>query len=355
MDQAFYQEFYRFLTRQGYLPVRYKELLLFKKEDWEYVLLVRVIPETLPGQDPADVDREHDFLDRLVRDTMIVTGKRTEGLLLLVRRDNPDISSLNRIRTYPDVWTLNRVSGRLLIYENQKAEFFGLEKKIEDFMVRWEQQSRAEKKSRLARVFTPMNVALIGINILVFVFLSILGDTEDADFIARWGGMTYSLVADQHRYYLLLTAMFVHFGIEHIGENMLMLLLVGQTLERHLGKAGYLAVYLGSGLISSLTSLRYTLAANPNTVSGGASGAVFGVLGGLLFLILENALAGRKSLEGVSLRGIIFIILLGVSHGFMVTDVDNAAHIGGLAAGFVLTAVIELGRWAAQVNRGTIE
>ncbi len=342
MDQSYYQALFQKLERIGYQAVRSRGELFFKKEKEDSVLLLRLVPETLPGQDPVDVDREHALADQMARDTMVLSGKKAEGILVLVRNGSPDGHILDSLPAYDDIWILDRSTGRLLIYEGQKTYFYGLEDEIENFSRSWEAGRRAEERKHMAATFTPVNTGLILANIIVFAILSALGDTNDGNFIASHGGMTWPLLEGGHRYYLLFTSMFVHFGVRHLGENMLMLLLSGRTLERHLGSLRYLILYLTSGLVSSLSSLAFTLIPDPRSVSAGASGAIFGVLGGLLLVILIHVSGTkRRSLEGISLRGIMFIILFSLGYGFTVSGVDSAAHLGGLVSGFVLTAIME--------------
>ena len=135
----------------------------------------------------------------------------------------------------------------------------------------------------------------------------------------------------------------MHFGAEHLLQNMLILLLIGSRLERIIGGGRYLAVYLGSGLAASAASLFVTLAREPYTVSAGASGAVFGVMGGLLFLILKDIVQKRRyRMEEIGLSGMLFVIVSALSYGFTTTGVDNAAHVGGLIAGFLLTGILTI-------------
>lgn len=342
MDRRqYYSDLYRQLTWNGYQPVEYGEEIYFQKKQEDRILLLRVVQETLPGQNPADPEAEHLALKQTADRIMIMGKMPVDTLLLLIRTEKPDAWLISRIQREEDVWILNRRSGRLTIYENQKGEFYGLERWIEEYTCRWNERARKAERNRITSTFTPVNTAIVLINILVFLILSLLGDTQDPSFMAGHGGLVYPYVMEEGRYYLLFTSMFIHFGIHHLGENMLMLILIGGTVERNLGKVPYAILYLLSGMISSYTSLQFTLAPNPTTVSGGASGAIFGVMGGLLFLILENViLKRRKSVEGMTLRGMIFIILLSAGYGFMVSDVDNAAHLGGLAAGFVLTMIL---------------
>lgn len=97
-------------------------------------------------------------------------------------------------------------------------------------------------------------------------------------------------------------------------------------------------IYLGSGLAGALLSLLYTLRAAPFSVSAGASGAIFGVMGGLVFLLLSDVVRKRRQrVEEIGLPGIIFVVVSALSYGFFSTGVDNAAHLGGLVGGFLLT------------------
>ena len=170
-----------------------------------------------------------------------------------------------------------------------------------------------------------------------------MGNVMDAVFMADHGAMVWDAVVEQGEYYRLFTSTFMHFGVEHLVQNMLILLLIGPRLERILGGGKYLAVYLGSGIAASLTSLFVTLARDPYTVSAGASGAIFGVMGGLLFLIIKDVVQKkRKRMEEIGLSGMIFVIVSALSYGFTTTGVDNAAHVGGLVCGFVLTGILSI-------------
>lgn len=154
------------------------------------------------------------------------------------------------------------------------------------------------------------------------------------------GAMDWTDVVEKGQYYRLFTSMFLHFGAEHLLQNMLILLVIGCRLERITGKLSYLLIYIGSGLIGAVTSIIFTLGANPNTVSAGASGAIFGVMGGLLCCILIDVIQKKRyRVEEIGLTGMIFMVCSALSYGFFTTGVDNAAHVGGLVGGFVLTCV----------------
>ena len=178
-----------------------------------------------------------------------------------------------------------------------------------------------------------MNGVLIGLNVIYFLFLQLFGYLDD---MVSGGAMFAPLVVERHEYYRLVTAMFMHFDIDHIISNMLMLFVIGSVMERALGHMKYLIFYVLCGVLSNIISMKYHLLTNPFTVSAGASGAVFGVVGGLLIVILLN----RGRMENLSSAQLVILIVYSLYQGFMSSNVDNAAHVGGLIAGAILSLIL---------------
>lgn len=161
--------------------------------------------------------------------------------------------------------------------------------------------------------------------------------------MAAHGAMDWVDIVEKGQYYRLFTSMFLHFGADHLLQNMLILLLIGCRLERITGKLVYFIIYIGAGLAGAVTSVIFTLGASPNTVGAGASGAIFGVMGGLLFCILADLIQKKRHrVEEIGLTGMIFMVCSALSYGFFSNGVDNAAHIGGLIGGFLLTMLSRL-------------
>ena len=192
-------------------------------------------------------------------------------------------------------------------------------------------------------MFTPVNTGLVVVNVLVFLALSLVGNVTDAVFMAEHGAMYREAIADRGEIWRLFTSVFMHFGVEHLLQNMLILLLIGSRLEKITGSIRYLLLYMGSGLAASAASYFFTLAGDPYTVSAGASGAIFGVMGGLLFMVLKDLVQKRRRrIQEIGLSGILFVIVSALSYGFSTAGVDNAAHVGGLVAGCVLTGILTI-------------
>lgn len=339
----FINELQRFLNRQGFVRVKADGGLLWMKEKETRIELIEIIPESLPGQNRLPVARQEERIGRLENQIMIRLGKKTERLTLMLFRGMPEGRTVEEIMPYPNIWCLDMSGGRLFIYEHQRGDFYGMKDRLEQFLGDYRRAEQTADKNELRRMFRPVNTVLVGINIMVFLVLSLMGNVMDAVFMADHGAMVWDAVVEQGEYYRLFTSTFMHFGVEHLVQNMLILLLIGPRLERILGGGKYLAVYLGSGIAASLTSLFVTLARDPYTVSAGASGAIFGVMGGLLFLIIKDVVQKkRKRMEEIGLSGMIFVIVSALSYGFTTTGVDNAAHVGGLVCGFVLTGILSI-------------
>lgn len=153
-----------------------------------------------------------------------------------------------------------------------------------------------------------------------------------------WGANSAAAVLLDREYWRLLTAPFLHGGITHLGFNMLALWAAGRQLSRLLGNAQFLLVYLATALCGSAASLHF---AGQTSVSVGASGAVFGVLGALLAASFQY----RHRLPPHDSRrlwaGLGLFVVYSLVHGFTQSNVDNAAHVGGLVAGLALGLLLK--------------
>lgn len=177
---------------------------------------------------------------------------------------------------------------------------------------------------------------LIVINIGVFMIFTLLGKSDDVLFMRQYGAMYEPYVTEGHEYYRLFTSMFLHFGIEHLLNNMVMLGALGFNLEPEIGKVRFLLVYIISGIGGNICSLLLNVILGDVVVSAGASGAVFGLMGALLCAVIrKKGRIGRLNKKGMLILAV-FSIYVGLSE----QGVDNAAHIGGLACGFVLEALL---------------
>jgi rhomboid protease GluP len=126
----------------------------------------------------------------------------------------------------------------------------------------------------------------------------------------------------------LVSSVFLHSGIAHLGFNMLSLYFLGSFAEQAFGRGRFFALYLLSGLSGGLAYL-YFGAFNQPVV--GASGAIFGVLGGVLGYSLRQ---GSFSWQNPLVRQLLILLALNLYLGFSIPNISNTAHLGGLAGGF---------------------
>ncbi|MCR5451500.1 MAG: rhomboid family intramembrane serine protease [Lachnospiraceae bacterium] len=175
-------------------------------------------------------------------------------------------------------------------------------------------------------------IGLAVINILVFAYMLIIGVAGDGEYMSTHGAIYPPFMLEKNMWYPLFTAMFMHFDVRHLANNMIMLVAVGSYVERNMGTIRFLVLYLLAGLAGNILSFVNDIYGHLYTVSAGASGAVFGLVGALFALALKN----RGNIEGLGARRILIMIIISLLIGFTSAGVDNVAHVGGLIAGFLL-------------------
>lgn len=204
---------------------------------------------------------------------------------------------------------------------------------------------KAEKDNKeFEKVFSKkkisMTYVLIGLNILVYV-LGIIGDNTNL-FDLYTAFALHRAYIQEWQLYRLITAVFTHESIFHLLMNMYALYIIGSQVETYLGKWKYIFVYLFSGitgcLLSCLVNTGWSL---------GASGAIFGLMGTLCYfgfhyrLYLDNALKTQ----------IIPLVVFNLALGFIIPNIDNAGHIGGLIGGVLMSMAVGIENKSSKSDR----
>ena len=192
--------------------------------------------------------------------------------------------------------------------------------------------------------------ALIAINLLVFVLMAVDGAgvfAPDGDVAVKWGSNFGPLTMDG-QWWRLLTATFIHFGIFHVALNMWALYQSGTLTERLYGSTRFAVVYVFAGLTGSMASLLW----NPGVNSAGASGAIFGVFGGMLAFVMNPRNAVPRALMTEHRNSTLLFAGYSLFYGAAHAGIDNAAHIGGLFGGllmgFLLARPLDDGRLTSR-------
>lgn len=250
-------------------------------------------------------------------------------------------------------WLIDILAKQLIVFENQPEDFNNLRGMIEEVLkikegrkIRYGDKLSGENVSYIEKLkdvrhlmvgnnkFPIVTLLLIIINAAVFLILECMGSTNDVVFMLNHGAAYYQKIYYEHEYYRLFTCMFMHFGFGHLFNNMISLWLLGSEVERFFGKIDFIIIYITSGFIGSLLSSVYSSILDSNTVSAGASGAVYGLIGSLIVKMVEDKKRNRSSFGKIL---IVLIILMMV--GRPEEGIDNIAHIGGFAAG-MLTGIL---------------
>lgn len=162
------------------------------------------------------------------------------------------------------------------------------------------------------------------------ILANVLSNSEDTDILVAFGAK-YNAAIKAGQYWRLVTPMFLHANLLHVVLNMLNFLFLGLVVERIFGHLRFLLVYLLTGVISILASLWFA----PQEISVGASGAIFGLVGAYsAFIVLHRRAFRYGGLP--ALAWLILVIGLNLGVGFVIPNVDNYAHIGGLLSGCLL-------------------
>ena len=184
---------------------------------------------------------------------------------------------------------------------------------------------------RYRRFYPLVTWVLLAANILYFLVLEWGGSTEDGYYMARHGTLIAAIVLEEGEWYRLFTSFFMHFGIRHIFNNMLLLGYLGMLLERYIGHWQFAVTYLAAGLGANAVSMVYYLLTSPYANCAGASGAVFGIVGAMLWVVLRH----RGRLEELTSTRLLMMIFFTLYTGFTSIGINNAAHISGLAIGYL--------------------
>ena len=190
-------------------------------------------------------------------------------------------------------------------------------------------QEDASRLDQLFRSKVPyITYLLVGINIILYIIPILIG--QHTNLINLYA--VYGPAVKNGEYYRLLTGIFLHGNIIHLGFNCYALYIIGSQIESFLGKFKYLIIYLFSGLMGAL----FSVLLGGNYVSIGASGAIFGLMGALVCFGYYY----RVYLGNVVKTQIIPLIIFNLALGFMMNGIDNFAHIGGLLGGILITRAL---------------
>lgn len=326
------QQMREFLTSQGYqiIPSNLPEFMVYYQDKRDYMEVIHVVNAN--SQTELSVVQMQHVKDKVIA---LFQGKGYQQISILTIIVSNKIEQVKALTEQDNLcWILNDTTNRLFIYENQKNEFNQIRESLETLL-------ESEKKKENSNVKnshptkkgykTYITFGITGVNILVFIICILTGDT-----LYRLGAINALRFFYYHEYYRIITAIFLHGDIQHLVGNMLLFFFLGEIVENQMGYWKYLILYFTAGICGGILSMSFSSYLQTFTDSIGASGAIFGVIGALLWIVIRN----KGKVENITLGKILFLAIYSLYSGLISTNVDNAAHIGGFIAGFVISAVL---------------
>lgn len=350
METLMKREMQEFLEKNGYRQVQGSTtgMSLCFQVNPNAVEVVSII-EQLPNFRLGKTD--YDVIKKKVKALFLSKGFENVHIMTLILTDNPeDYKDVSQDDAY--CWIIDKTLRRIISYENQVNDFYGLRSRIENFLTfesrnsyqarKVFSQRQAGKTSKSFASYINVTSVLVALNVLIFLLC-----TYQGDLLYNIGVLHIdSLLVDQE-YYRLLTAVFLHASSDHIFGNMMILFMSGQYVEKIIGHTRFLFLYILAGIAGNLVSLYMQGVLGEYYTSLGASGAVFGVMGALLVF----AIMRHKEVRMMAPQRVLFYLVYSLYIGFRATNIDNFAHIGGLFAGSVLAILF----WLSIKNKKGIK
>lgn len=336
-DELVMKLLHYFITEEGYTPIILHGV---QNEIWlenleENYKVVRIVSNYIHNDEQFEYDlfKTNHVLKKIKKKTFslglptlsifVNLGENVHAMQDQNEFGNVACTSIHSVDELQKNSLLNTAFPKVKEESNFKEKGLELFMKLTQDINKKSEEEAKRNEGIFAKKTPVVTYILLAINVLIFL-------------LAR---MDYNVVTDLFLvgknhigsdFYRIITSFFLHYNLWHFLCNTYALYIIGSQLESFLGKGRYLFVYFISGITGSLLSMAFM---NDNGASLGASGAIFGLLGSLLYFGYYY----RVYLGTVVKSQIIPLILLNLIIGFMIPGIDNSAHIGGLVGGVLAT------------------
>lgn len=313
------------LIRAGYTPIKDRSNMAFYKEKEEGTVLASCFVVNGEGPITYYIERVNQWKQQLISQGQSLIDE----ICIAVALEGAEELVGKMAQSFPKVWVLDSTQGELKVYggEELEGEQILLARELSHILEQQLVKQKKEKKSTI-KWWSLASVWLILINIIVFVILRYFGGDYDA-LCDRFGCGSLQAILDSHEYYRVFTAIFLHGDWDHLLSNMFMLWAIGKNLEEAVGKRWFLILYVFTGIIASISSALGKDLMGETIVSIGASGAIFGIAGAFLGLLIFYKYKNSE----ITKFQLVVCILGGLHAGFTASGVDNIAHVAGVISG----------------------
>ncbi|GAA0745071.1 rhomboid family intramembrane serine protease [Clostridium oceanicum] len=271
-----------------------------------------------------------DDLKLYIKNSLNIYNAHLNIILLTESNYADNIIETIKIKEIEEFSTILNYKDRVIFYSGIKSSQL-----VKDITYVPEEKRELSHIVNNNRKIPVITYSIIVINILFYIVTMFLSGNlfnSDINVLVMLGAKVNYLI-DQGEYYRFITCMFLHGGLMHIALNMYALYAIGPLVESYYGKIKYLIIYFISGIVSSVFSYKFS-----DSVSIGASGAIFGLLGATLILAYRN----KHKIGKGFMQNIISVIVINLIIGLSIHNVDNFGHIGGLIGGLLVSLIIFL-------------
>ena len=334
-----------FITKENFVPViiRGLENEIWLENKHSEFRIIRIITKNIFNEEQLkfDINKTNEIVKQIKQRTL---NPFMDMLSIYLNVDEDVIPLMKDEKHYKNIYIKNEkelLNNEIIVkyYKNieedlkYEEEGFELLSKITNDITK----KNIEENERFNNMYNQkkpiVTWILIGINILIFLLMYIIGKgSEDLITLTNFGALIPSLVKSGD-YYRLISSAFLHIGFIHLACNMYSLFVLGPTIEHFFGKAKFLIIYLFSAIIGGLFVMTFT---SSSAICAGASGAIFGLLGSLLYF----GYTYRGYIGAQIIRSIIPVIVINLFIGFTLPGISNAAHIGGLIGGIFASFMV---------------
>lgn len=288
-------------------------------------------------------NEQYEEVKKSLRATFQEKGFSEIHILSLILSENREKGDLLG-KEDPFCWQLDMGIQELVIEEDKQPDFYGMKGLLQNFLVKFKENpnqfeepveeekvlpTKKEKFIAYLKKAPYVSIVLIVLN-LILCFCCI----AEPKFFYGNGCLSLAYV-QEGEFYRLITAVFLHGSLDHFFSNMLLLYFLGDMLENKVGRGRFFFIYMAAGILGNALSCFHEYLLGEYYISYGASGAVFGLIGMLFYLVIR-----RDERIRISMPAMLFMVVYCIYSSFVGEQINVAAHLGGLISGMLLMFVL---------------
>ncbi len=336
------------LEKNGYqrIPSNIEQISLFFRVEDQLAVGICLVDNR--GQ----VVKENSLFETVMHKTEILLKEKAQQVrvIALIITDQMELEKQRQNTPYA-FWVIDTSLDEKIVFENQPGNFYGLEQIVDHVLQEsgkkhCQNSDKQDWNDKWKNSLFSVNTGIVLVNVLLFLWMEFSRDANSV-WMYRHGAIHIADFLLDPQWWRLLASAFLHFSFSHLLGNMVVLWYIGNFLERLIGWWRYFLFYLIAAVGANIISVAwYWYIGDWNVLTAGASGAIFGVVGMMLFIILRE----RGRVQGITLQQMLFMVIFTLYAGFANSGVNNSAHVGGLVIGFLCGIIFYRGTVKREKN-----